>query len=932
VLDVIGHKLDTRPVPILYVGPSKEFLTDQFEPRLMSLFDEAATLSHKVVRGRAMKKTLKRVSGVPVRLAHAGSSTALKSDPAAFAAVDEYDEMMANIRGQGDPLGLVEARGVTYADFCALITSTPSRGAKETEACDLTGLEFWKVLDPDEIDSPIWKLWQEGTRYHWAWPCKHCDEYFIPRFSLLTWPKDATPSQARRETSMCCPHCGGVHDDADKADMNAKGVYVAPGMSIDSNGVVSGDPPETSTASFWASGLASPFVSWGERVERYLKALASGESDKVQTAVNAGFGETFIPAGGDVPSWEQVLQLRTPLPRRTVPLEAVFLTAGVDVQGNGLYYTVRGWGSRAQSWLIDHGIMWGDTSMPEVWADLGEYLTQPIDGMYVKVAYIDSGFRPGKKFIVPENRVYEFCRQYRRFVFPAKGRATISNDLWIRVSRIEVNTQGKAASYGLDLVLINTDKAKSFVHERLRYPIDAKGAFLLHEEADEDYCKQIVAEARVKKPNGGFDWVPVSRENHFLDCFDPQTELLTDQGWMAVEDAVSYGGAFATVNLNTDEIEYQKATSSVRRRHVGAMVRLKGRAIDALVTPNHRMVTVRSNPVDETARITLAKDLTIWHRIKMTATWRGSDPAWVHLPAVDIEIPRRGGIHEPARKLATSDVCELLGWYVSEGHKRAIGRSRAVVISQNPGSKQERICALIDRCGFRWRITNGRQIVVTSRQLYDLVSECEMPGDGRGCYRKRVPDWVKGLAAPLIERFIEAAILGDGWVQNRFRTFATTSRVLANDMQELMLKIGKTASLRTRTVPACRIRGSEHQTAVQYHVSERLTRAALLRRADNAPIFETVDYNGMVYCVTVPNGTLIARRNGLPMIVGNCEAQAAAAAYHAGVFRLPDGARRDPPAPEPDLPSPAPEPNKPPPRRDNPRKSRFADIAARLNE
>ena len=39
LLDVLGARLDQRPAPILYVGPIRDFLTDQFEPRLMSLLD-----------------------------------------------------------------------------------------------------------------------------------------------------------------------------------------------------------------------------------------------------------------------------------------------------------------------------------------------------------------------------------------------------------------------------------------------------------------------------------------------------------------------------------------------------------------------------------------------------------------------------------------------------------------------------------------------------------------------------------------------------------------------------------------------------------------------------------------------------------------------------------------------------------------------------
>jgi len=53
VLDMIGWRLDTRPRPQLYVGPSKDFICDQFEPRILALLDEAPTLKDKVARGSA---------------------------------------------------------------------------------------------------------------------------------------------------------------------------------------------------------------------------------------------------------------------------------------------------------------------------------------------------------------------------------------------------------------------------------------------------------------------------------------------------------------------------------------------------------------------------------------------------------------------------------------------------------------------------------------------------------------------------------------------------------------------------------------------------------------------------------------------------------------------------------------------------------------
>lgn len=518
----MGWRLDTKPAPILYVGPSKEFNEKQMEPRVMGLLDEAPTLASKVLRGKQMTKTRKVVNGVPLRLAHAGSSTALKSDPAALALVDEYDEMLANVKGQGNPLALVEARGFTYADFSCAVVSTPSVGASDTYVDLESGLEFWKVVPPEDIESPIWRLWQEGTRYHWSWPCPHCRQYFIPRFKLLRWPEKATPSEARQNAWIDCPNCGAEIRNENKADMNARGVHVAPGQSVSDQGVITGEPPDSSTVSFWISGLASPFVTWGERAEMFLKAVNSGDQMMIQTAINAGFGEMWAPSGGDVPEPTEVASRRLPYrmgdtpSQATVPEQVQLLTAGVDVQKNRLYYVVRGWGTRATSWLVHHGEIWGDTSEPAVWNDLTSLLETDFSGLYIRLMFVDSGYRPGKPDEGPEHIVYAFARQHVRRVRAIKGRDSLRTPL--QVSRIEVTPQGKQAKYGLELVHLNTDWCKSWVHERIRWPSDQPGAWFLPEDSTDDYCAQVVSEARMRRPSGRAVWVRKSKDNHYFDC------------------------------------------------------------------------------------------------------------------------------------------------------------------------------------------------------------------------------------------------------------------------------------------------------------------------------------------------------------------------------------------------------------------------------
>lgn len=514
-LNVIGQRLDQRPVPVIYVGPTKDFVEDQLEPRFMQLLDEAETLSAKVARGKRNKKVRKLVNGVPVRLAWAGSSTPLKSDPAGLVLVDERDGMEANIRGEGDPVELVKARGDTYADFRLGVTSTPTEGTVETVKDEETGLERWAVADAEDIQSPIWRLWQEGTRYEWAWPCIQCGEYFIPRFSRLKWPKGSTPAQARKSAYIECPHCGGVLEEEHKAEMNARGVYVAPGQRVTKKGVVKGDPPDSSVVSFWVSGLCSPFVSFGERAQRFLLATLSGETERIKAVVNTGFGELFSIGGGDAPDWQEVAGGREDYAFDEIPAGAIVLTCGVDVQPNRLVYTIRGWGHRYESWLIRAEELWGETTRVQVWNDLDELIATPIDGSRIRLTLVDSGFRPGKPQAVPVHMVYAFARG-KQNVRATKGRDVL--DKPYSMKRIDVSVSGKTIKNGLDLWHLNTDYFKSWVHGRLKWPKEQPGAFHIGRDATDDYCRQLVSEARVIKPSGRPTWVRRSRENHFLDC------------------------------------------------------------------------------------------------------------------------------------------------------------------------------------------------------------------------------------------------------------------------------------------------------------------------------------------------------------------------------------------------------------------------------
>lgn len=106
--------------------------------------------------------------------------------------------------------------------------------------------------------------------------------------------------------------------------------------------------------------------------------------------------------------------------------------------------------------------------------------------------------------------------------------------------------------------------------------------------------------------------------------------------------------------------------------------------------------------------------------------------------------------------------------------------------------------------------------------------------------------------------FFDAMMLGDGYEQRGNIQYATISKKLADDMQEIGLKLGLAANIK---------RKDDHKREFSHYiVSYQITN---YYKVENENI-KDIDYKGMVYCVEVPNSTIYVRRNGKACWTGNC--------------------------------------------------------------
>ena len=284
LLNLIGWRLDDDPCPILYIAPTQKQAESISRDRLGKMLASTPSLWEKLAKGQANKLSEKWISGVRLGFGWAGSATELNSHPPGLVMVDERDRMGEDTEGEGegDPVSLAEARTATFPDGKVVVCSTPTL----------------------EGASPIWALFEEGTQFRWSWPCPHCGDYFVPEFKLLRWPEGCTPHQALKAARLTCPGCGAEIADRHRPEMNRRGMYLAPGERVDPGGEVRGEFPDSDTASFWVSGLCSPWRTWGQRAKAFLEPHKSRTPGRVQAVINTAFGELYH-LEGEAPDWER---------------------------------------------------------------------------------------------------------------------------------------------------------------------------------------------------------------------------------------------------------------------------------------------------------------------------------------------------------------------------------------------------------------------------------------------------------------------------------------------------------------------------------------------------------------------------------------------------------------------------------------------------
>jgi PBSX family phage portal protein len=371
-------------------------------------------------------------------------------------------------------------------------------------------------------------------------------------------------------------------------------------------------------------------------------------------------------------------------------------------------------------------------------------------------------------------------------------------------------------------------------------------------------------------------------------CHSSDTEFLTENGWKLF-NKIGEDERVASFNASTGSVEYQLPTGRHEYDFDGKLLHLHNRGIDALITPNHRMwtrATVSSKRALKAWDFVEASELANVRggngghlEIPVSGSWVGETIEMLPVPiegrsnAWSPEKPSKNPIRDLARYeklkkpgerfLNANAFLKFIGYFVSEG---STTEARGpVTLSQNRGEIAEQMVEVVRELGFEPTVVESREGQLNIRFCDIGIWTWLRENCGIGSKQKKFPQFVLGLSQEQMELALQTAVDGDGSIpelgSDGAFTYTTTSKILADQIQEMCLKLGYASTMRKITPEE---EGWSDKWCLYAHRDSR----HLLNPSKQ---ISEVDYRGKVACFTVPNGLLITRRNGRVLISGNSD-------------------------------------------------------------
>lgn len=493
-LCVQAYSIAMAPRSQMMMQPSQDDLRTWLETKWNPLESECEAVRNLVAKPRSREgvnsQKMKSYPAGHMMFAWSGSPRTMRGRSAPLIVCDEVDGYERT--SEGHPVGLLWQRSATFGDQRFLLEiSTPTiKGASYIESA-----------------------FQMGDQRHFHVECPHCHVFDRLEWENVSWEgrRDtdeetaAALAEQKPETAhYYCPNCGVQWDDGQRITAIRGGRWVA-------------SKPFDGHASYHLNELYSTFRKIPAIVRDYLDKLAT---DDLQTFTNVSLARTWEEKGERVdPDSLQGRAKNSGYYTGMVPAGGLYVTAGVDMQGDRLEVEAVAWGEGEESWSIEYRVIWGDPMTPDPWEDLEDFLAGEYRHEYgvhlpISATCVDTGGNSGYT-----QAAYDWLKgKTGRRIFGIKGVPGWGRPI---VEKPQRKQSGKHARK-IDLFLVGSDEGKLAVMRRLARAEPGPGYMHVPADRDAEWFKQITAEKLVTRYVKGQpvrEWhKPDRARNEALDC------------------------------------------------------------------------------------------------------------------------------------------------------------------------------------------------------------------------------------------------------------------------------------------------------------------------------------------------------------------------------------------------------------------------------
>lgn len=335
-------------------------------------------------------------------------------------------------------------------------------------------------------------------------------------------------------------------------------------------------------------------------------------------------------------------------------------------------------------------------------------------------------------------------------------------------------------------------------------------------------------------------------------CTTEDTEILTTNGWVKFPE-YDWNTPVGTVNPATHELEFQKPFQRHVYEYDGPMLYSTNRRLDFGVTPDHQLFVrkwdERRRTLSDHYSFVRAADLG-WYAGFMAAP----------RPKLGIEIEALR-IPGSDRSWRGDDFIKLMALIVADGFAGSAEKNWNVVSFCCFDERYPTVKEFAAKLGFTEQPKRRGVWYANLPELAAWVRSSCYSGEVYRSTAKRLPTFLRECSARQIRLFL------DWYADKSNNQYSTASKQIADDLQELHLRIGVRASIGHRGPRTAVYHDKTITNSGEYTVYVATTDRLCV---DKKKHIETERYKGLVYCVGVPNHTMITRRNGDVLISSNC--------------------------------------------------------------